>query len=419
MKKYMKSVLALSLVAGMVACSSDDNSSKKDPDPVGPEGPGSEKVERFIIAASSLEYQGVADYLLTVSDVENGSVSLKNNGIEQDGAYRYYLTTNNKFYSLLYGQGAPGAVTAYKLNKEGKLQKLNNFISETVQVYGAMNNDFVMWKVPRSGEPVAPWWIYNTVSDSFTADGAINTVDLANNGERAHFSGLTQIGNKLVAPYFSMRGISGDVWGTSFANTAWAAVYSYPSMKLEKVITSDKSSYIGAYFKNGLVQDENGDGYAYSSANVKGDNDQLLTTNPSGIMKIDGKTLEFDDSYFWNIEEATGGYFVNSFIYAGKGNFIARLQNNKAADDGDVKYATLNVYNKTHKWITGLPEGIKDLGFSDKGNYALLDGKTVYIGVTTTEGSFIYKLDAQAATAKRGIKVEGGTITAITKISAE
>lgn len=413
MKKYIKPIFVLSLLASMAACSSDDNSKEKDPDPDG------EKVERFVIAASSIEFIGVADYLLTVADVENGSVSLKDSGIEQDGAYRYYLTTNNKFYSLLYGQGSPGAVTAYKLNKEGKLKKVNNFISETVQVYGAINNDFVMWKMPRSGEPVAPWWIYNTTSDSFTADGVINTVDLANNGERAHFTGLTQIGNKLVAPYFSMRGIKDDNWGTSFANTAWVAVYDYPSMKLEKVITSTKSSYIGAYFKSGLVQDEKGDGYAYSSANVKGKSDELLSTNPSGILKIDGKTLEFDDSYFWNIEQATGGYFVNSFIYAGKGNFIARLENNKVSGDGVIKYAALNVYTKSYKWITGVPEGIKDLGFSDKGNYSPLDGKTVYVGVTTAEGSFIYKIDAEAATAKRGIKVEGGTITAITKISAE
>lgn len=416
MKKYIKPIFVLSLLASMAACSSDDNSKGKDPEPDNPDG---EKVERFIIAASSLEFEGIADYLLTVADVESGTVSLRNNGIEQDGAYRYYLTTNNKFYSLLYGQGSPGAVTAYKLSKEGKLKKVNNFISETVQVYGAINNDFVMWKVPRSGEPIAPWWIYNTVSDSFTADGVINTVDLANNGERAHFSGLTQIGTKLVAPYFSMRGISGDVWGTSFPNTAWAAVYDYPSMKLEKVITSTKSSYIGGYFKSGLVQDENGDGYGYSSANVTGDNGELLSKNPSGILKIDGKTLEFDDSYFWNIEQATGGYFVNSFIYVGKGNFIARLQNDKASDDGDIKYAALNVYTKSHKWITGLPDGIKDLGFSDKGNYSPLDGKTAYIGITTAEGSYIYKLDAEAATAKRGIKVEGGTVTAITKVSAE
>ncbi|GAQ13835.1 hypothetical protein MODO_1500 [Myroides odoratimimus] len=402
-------------MASIASCSSDDNSSPNDETEEG--GGENQKVERFVIAASSVEHTDIADYLLTVEDIEKGSVSLINNGIEQDGAYRYYLTAKNKFYSLLYGQGNPGAVTAYALNKNGKLEKTNNFVTETVQVYGAIDNDFVMWKVPRSGVEIAPWYIVNTDSDVITKQGVINTVELANNGERAHFSGLTQIGNKLVAPYFSMRGITGDVWGTSFPNTAWAAVYEYPSMKLEKVIKSDKSSYIGGYFKNGLIQDEKGDGYAFSSANVT-EKGKLLSKNPSGILKIDGKTLEFDNTYFWDIEKSTNGYFVNNFIYAGKGNFIARLENNKL-ESGDVRYASLNVYTKTFKWVEGLPEGIKDLGFSDKGNYAVMDGKTVYVGVTTKEGSFVYKMDAEKGTATKGIKVEGGTITAITKVASK
>lgn len=414
MKKYLRSLLVLGLVASIASCSSDDNSAPKEETN---EGGENQKAERFIIAASSLEHTGIADYLLTVEDIDKGVVTLKNNGIEQDGAYRYYLTVKNKFYSLLYGQGSPGAVTAYALNKSGKLQKTNNFVTETVQVYGAIDNDFVMWKVPRSGVEIAPWYIVNTDSDAIIKQGVINTVELANNGERAHFSGLTQMGNKLVAPYFSMRGIEGDEWGTSYANTAWAAVYEYPSMKLEKVIKSDKSSYIGGYFKNGLVQDEKGDGYAFSSANVT-DKGKVLTKNPSGILKIDGKTLEFDNTYFWDIEKATNGYFVNNFIYAGKGNFIARLENNKL-EEGDVRYATLNVYNKTFKWVDGLPSGIKDLGFADKGNYSAMDGKTVYVGITTKEGSFIYKMDAETATATRGVKVEGGTITAITKVASK
>lgn len=412
MKKYIKSLLVLSLVAGFTACSSDDNST---PNPDGGEN-GGEKVERFVIAAASTEHVGVADYLLTVDNIDSGTVSIKNNGVEQDGAYRYYLTTKNKFYSLLYGQGNPGAVTVYTLNENGKLVKGNNFVTETVQVYGAMNNDFIMWKVPRSGVETAPWYIVDTDKDYITSQGVINTVELANNGERAHFSGLTQIGNKLAAPYFSMRGISGDVWGTSFPNTAWVAIYDYPSMKLDKVITSDKSSYIGAYFKNGLVQDEKGDGYAYSSANVKGDKDQLLSKNPSGILKIDGKTLEFDNNYFWDIEKATNGYIVNNFVYAGKGNFIARLENRSSKE---IKYASLNVYTQTYKWIEGLPAGLKDLGFDDKGSYSEMDGKTVYIAITTGEGSFVYKIDADNATATRGVKVEGGNVTSITKLTSK
>ncbi|KUF43013.1 DUF4374 domain-containing protein [Myroides marinus] len=415
MKRYVKSVFVLSIIASMLACSSDDSSNA-----LGGEdsSSGNGKVERFVIAASSIEHQGVADYLFTAEGLESGSLSLKNNGIEQDGKNRYYIAQNNKFYSLLYNQGDPGAVTSYELDSKGELKNLAHFMTETVQVFGSINNDFVGWKMPRSGSDVAPWFSYNTVTNMLNGDGIINTEKLANNGERAHFSSLLQMGDKLVAPYFSMRGIKGDVWGTSYPNTAWIAVYDYPSMKLNKVIESNKSSQIGAFFKDAMAVDEKGDGYAYSSANLVADN-KVISKNPSGILKVDGKTLEFDDSYFFDVEKVTGGYFIAHFVYAGKGNFIARLKKDKLDRKSTFKYAVLNVYNQSYKWIEGLPEGIKDLGFSDKAYYATKDGKTVYMGVTTNEGSYVYKVDADAATAKRGMKVEGGNITFISKISSK
>lgn len=411
----MKSVFALSAIVSLAACSSDESPSVIEQD----NGGSTEVIDRFVIAASSIEHQGVADYLLTSESIDKGSITLKNNGVEQDGKNRYYINMNNKFYSLLYNQGDPGAVTTYHLNRKGKLVKDEEFMTETVQVFGEINNDFVGWKVPRSGNPIAPWFAYNTEANQLRAEGQINTEELAGNGERAHFSGLVQMGDKLLAPYFSMRGIKGDVWGTSFPNKAWVAVYNYPSMELDKVITSEKSSYIGAFFKNGLAVDELGDGYAYSSANVMDSDRKVVSKNPSGIMKIDGKTLTFDDSYFWNIEAASDGHYLVDYVYAGKGNFIARLRKDKTIRKAPVKYAVLNVYNKQLKWVKGLPEDIKDLGFSNKGYYSEKDGKVVYVGITSNQGSFVYKVNIAEATAERGLKVEGGNITYIGKLSGK
>ena len=83
---------------------------------------------KYIIAASPTApgQEGVADYLLTADSLSGGSVSTLDNGIEQDGTYRYYVTNNNKYFSLLYGQGNPGAVTTYRLNSSGKLNELSD-----------------------------------------------------------------------------------------------------------------------------------------------------------------------------------------------------------------------------------------------------------------------------------------------------
>ncbi|HIY75486.1 MAG TPA: DUF4374 domain-containing protein, partial [Candidatus Sphingobacterium stercorigallinarum] len=67
---------------------------------------------------------------------------------------------------------------------------------------------------------------------------------------------------------------------------------------------------------------------------------------------------------------------------------------------------------QTYQKVSGLPNDVKSI--TGTNNYALKDGKTGYIGVNLTSGiGYIYKIDAQSASATQGARVEGGTITAI------
>ncbi|WP_278021144.1 DUF4374 domain-containing protein [Flavobacterium ginsengisoli] len=129
----MKRGSKLALFAAFIAfttfsCSSDENSGN------GTGGGVDTGKTKYIITATTGAV-GIADYLLTADDVTTGTVSTIGNGIEQDGTYRYYITAENNFFSLLYGQGNPGAVTTYNLTAEGKLQKKSDFQAETVHVF--------------------------------------------------------------------------------------------------------------------------------------------------------------------------------------------------------------------------------------------------------------------------------------------
>src|SRR5690606_6255602 len=126
----------------------------------------------------------------------------------------------------------------------------------------------------------------------------VNIVQLAGNGERAHFTWATQVGNKIYAPYMSIKGCCGDAFGTAFPDSSWVAVLSYPELKVEKVIRDNRTSYIGDYFLNGLVETELGEVYAFSPAAAT-NNSQLTTTNPSAIVRINRTTEEFDQNYFF------------------------------------------------------------------------------------------------------------------------
>lgn len=249
------------------------------------DGPVGNVSERFVIASTPTASDGVADYLLTAESLTSGTISTVGSGIEQDGTYRYYTTINNKFFSLLYGQGNPGAVTTYELNSQGQLTKLSDFQAETVQAFAEVDDDLLMMKIPRSGAEDATWYQMDTDLLQITNDGLTNIVDVANNGERAHFTWLTQVGDKVFAPYMSIKGCCDDTFGTNYPDSAWIAVYDYPSMELEKVIKDDRTSYIGRYFTEGLTVVENGDIYAFSSG-VATTNGEAASSLPSAFLRI-------------------------------------------------------------------------------------------------------------------------------------
>ena len=412
MKKVKLNLGILGLLATFfVSCSDSDDSNSG-----GDNGEGIDS--KYIITATPTASEGVADYILTADALDSGTITTAGNGIEQDGTYRYYVTSQNRFFSLLYGQGNPGAVTTYGLNSEGVLEKLSDFQSETVQAFAPVDDDILLMKISRNSEsPISSWYRLDTNTLQFTAEGQINTQELADkeNGEIAFFSWITQVGNKVYLPYFTVKACCNDAFGTEYPDEANIAVFSYPEMEYEKTIHDERTSYIGRYFVNGLSVDETGDAYAFSSA-IATTNGDVTSTLPSAITRIKSGTTEFDEYYF-DLEAASGGLYLTDHIYVGSGKFIGIMNAEKSSAyaSGNI-YAVIDVYNKTYTQITGTPDPSTILSLTGRNNYVSEDGSTVYIGITTETGSYVYNIDVAGASATRGLEVEGGVITAISKL---
>jgi hypothetical protein len=408
MKKGSKLALFSALIAFTAfSCSSDENTGSEN-------GGGVDTGKTKYIITATTGAVGIADYLLTTDDVSTGSISTIGNGIEQDGSYRYYITAQNNFFSLLYGQGNPGAVTTYNLSAEGKLVKKSDFQAETVHVFAAVNKDILTVKVPRSGAAsIAMMYKIDAEQSIITGQAQQDTKVLAGNGERAFFTWATQVGDKVYMPYMSIKGDGVDNFGTVNPDSTWVAVYNYPELKLEKVIRDNRTSYLGAYFTNGLFQDENGDAYGFSGA-IATSNAVLVSTKPSAIVKIKKGTTEFDQSYFFNVEEKSGGYKISSTSYISKGKFLLLMYGNAGKNNGAVKLAVVDVYNQTFTWVTNAPATLTSA--TSRYNITTEDGNSAIIGINTPEGNWIYTINGTTAVATRGMKVEGGQITAIQKL---
>ncbi|NGM60852.1 DUF4374 domain-containing protein [Sphingobacterium sp. SGG-5] len=395
-------ILTIATAAMFVSCGKDDPA---------PANPGN-----FIIAVTPAASTGVADYLLTASSLDGGTISTQGQGVEQDGTYRYYLTHNNKFFSMLYGQGNPGAVTVYNI-QNGQLTKLANTVTETVQAFTPVNDHILMTKISRNAtNPTATWYTFNTNSMQVDGNGSLNTSEIAPGDEIAHFSWIKQVGNKVFAPFFSIKACCDAGFGTAYPDQAWIAVYSYPAMTLDKVIEDDRTSFIGRYFTDGMEEVENGDIYCFSAsvATENGKDATLNSTKPSAVTRIKAGTTEFD-SYYFDFEAASGGLNITDWLYVGDNNFV--VLSDKKADKGAYNtgktIGIINVIDETYKKVTGMPIESDIESLTGMSNYSERDGKG-YIGVNLTSGvGYIYKIDATTATATQGLKVEGGTITAI------
>ena len=404
--RITKTIVALAVVAGFSACKKNDSSNLT-------------KGE-YILTLTPIASTGVADYLVNVPSLNEGSVTTQGNGQEQDGTYRYYLTHKGKFFSMLYGQGNPGAVTAYN-NQNGLLTKLTNFQTETVQAFAPVNDDILLTKIPRTINPAGtliPYYQVSTNSLQIAKEGTLDAMAPGNNGEIAHFSWLQQVGNKVFAPFFPIKNGSFD---SDHHDQAYIAVYSYPGMALEKTIRDTRTSFIGRYFVNGLGVVENGDVYAFS-ASVSSTTDlvgetkvkRLTDTKPAAITRILSGTTEFDPNYYFNVEAASGNYYVTNWIYVGGNKFVAHVlpKAEKGAYAAGKELAIVDVSAKTVTMVTGMP-GKASISSLSVNNYTPKDG-TAYIGVNlTTGGGYVYKINAGNATATQGIKVESGTITAV------
>jgi hypothetical protein len=406
-KSYFKLIMVVGLGSFLGGCN-DDKKTEPTPDPeVG--------ASRYVVASAPIGSQGVADYLLTTSDLTQGTISTIGQGIEQDGSYRYYLTHKGKFFSLLYGQGNPGAVTTYALDDKGALQKTSDFQSETVQVFAPAGDDILTIKVPRSGNESASWFRINADQSKIVGEGQVNIVKLAGNGERAHFTWATQVGDKIFAPYMSIKGAAPDVFGTAFPDSSWIAVFSYPGMQLEKVIRDNRTSFFGSYFNNGLTVDENGDTYAFSPS-VASNSGKQTSTKSSAFVRIKKGTTEFDQSYYFNVQEKSGGKKVIGQTYLGKGKSLLYMLTDGNDQYSPKRLAISDIYNKTFTWVSGVPESIASGSASYNNNTISSDGKSVFVGINTEAGSWVYNIDIATGVGKQGLKVEGGAITAIVKV---
>lgn len=398
-KHFMKLLVLGSLALGFTAtsCSDDDDSNDQN-----------NTAERPYVFSLGITADGTTTYyVLDAEDIMSGTISAAGVGIEQSGYHDY-----QKFNSTIFSIGGLGVAEVKGVTRDanGNLKESGNFvfdnnISEIVQVD---NNTVVAIESPArptSGDAIKIYVVdINSLAITKTATMPISNIITENDGSDVIWPIATGIGysnGKILLSYYETNNTQSSA--TKWTDHGQIAVFSYPALEFETIITDSRTGPIGSWAThNGILTDENGNLYILSHSSMATSFTQA--TKPASFTRIAKGTSTFDNYYF-DISNASGGLRPTHAKYIGNGLVIAELCTDNSASrwsDKPLKTCIIDLNGKTVKDVVGVPEHD---GQGGRHFMAVADGGYVYTTIPTSDGIYVYKINPTAATAEKGAKV--------------
>ena len=160
----------------------------------------------------------------------------------------------------------------------------------------------------------------------------------------------------------------------------------------------------GAY--NGLVKDEADNLYVMSNSAIS--NGYSQSTRHAAFLRISKGATQFDSDYYFDFEQATGGLKPAHITYIGDGKVFAEVSTLNPQTLGDrwsdksLKCCIIDLVNQTVTDVEGIPV---HNGNGGRRFACLVDGDSVYLPVSTSDGLYVYRTDVAAAKAQRGARI--------------
>ncbi len=461
---WLKGFMLFALMGSVfVSCSDSDDINPDTGD--GPDNPSTgETIQAYVISAASTDD---ANYLLTADNINEGTITIKNNGLTTDAGTFWIYYQDKYLYRLVYNQGNAGLSSSYVLDADGEVEERNmTYEIKRFTSYGLYKNYIITASTGALGAEYADSYGYEPRGFAFsyldvdkqtftTNSEIIYSENYLGNGEYVTFAGFLESNNKIyTAPIpmgLSQYGVKanngefvvypelvktesggsnssayveGELQWTQHPNEAWIAIYDDQRFdKPSALIRTDKISYACGRNKSQYYQTtwaaDNGDVYVFSPSFAKTMTaDVQKTTLDAGVVRIKAGTSNFDDSYYYNIEEKSGGKSFLRNWHLTEDYFLLLMYDRPLTETGYTanQMAIFKAETGELTYITGLPSADVLSGF---GNSPYCEDGIAYLAVTTTDGAqpAIYKVDVATATATKGLTVESAQISAMGKLT--
>ena len=425
----------------------------------------------YVIASQGTFSNTTTNALLSASSLDGGSIGMER-GLVNDGASYWVFWGDKYLYALTYNQGNAGTTRSYVMNDDYTLRArpaeyaVRRFT--TVGVY----DKFVMTTSTGDGSQeladengYLPKSILvsllNVEDETYTTNNTLEEQYLSENflgnGEFVTFAGLEQVGDKLftaaVPMGLSQYGVKaeggrwvregfedlikreaggsgsgaykeGELQWTQYPDECWIAIFDDETLQNKRLLRTDKISYAAGRYNSQYYQMvwgvESGDVYVFSPSYAKSMSDaRQQTTLPAGVVRIKAQELEFDDSYYVNLESLSNGRSFQRTWYIGDGKFLMLMYNSILEPGKSMVANELAIFDAeaaTLTYVTGLPSSDVISGF---GNAPYSEEGKCYIAVTTTDNyPAIYSIDTTTAAATKGLTIEATSVKAVGRLAA-
>ena len=397
------------------------------------EGETTENVkEQYVVAVSS----GENDYLVGTENLENTINATSSEAFQTQGSRLWNFFENKVAYGFIYNQTDPSTTASYILNKDGKIEKRNELALKVgVHTRGLVNGELILGysdrnREPKPGQPKEDQKAYFFKVDPKTDASKsfeIKTENLLGNGEFAYFTDIAEYEGNIIA---GARSLKDAKFSSDHFNTTYVVVFN-PDFTVKKVITdTGRTGFVAgqrlSQGETGLEVVDNGDLYVFSSGQTNYA-EAKTSTIPSGVLKINKGTMEFDKDYFFDITKASGGSNLYRTYYVGGDKFVVNMYDGKgekatfgvSAD----RFAIVDVVKKEFKWVEGdLPKakGGKKDKFLIGSPYIDKKNSRIIVPITDSDAnSYLYEISTGSTQAKKLGKIIGESAKGIGKLQAQ
>ncbi|SHI39315.1 protein of unknown function [Mesonia phycicola] len=416
--KYLRFAVVIVALNFMSCSSDDDGASASDDDEV-------LTTSKYVVAASS----GENDYIVSGDEVSADAVfdATSVDAVQSPGDRIWSFYQDDVLYGFLYNQQDAGTTASYVLNADGTITKRNELaLDVSTHIKEEVGDYLILGYSDRLSDPTVDQLGYFHKVDPTTdasTEYTIVTNDLLEEGEAAYFTDIAYYEDHIIA---GARSINASAFTSDYYNNTYVVVFN-DDFTLNQVIKDEGRTGFVAGQKysqgdTGLEVVDSGDLYVFSSGQTSYA-DQDLVTVPSGILKINQGTFEFDDDYFFNISEASGGYNLFRTYYMGGSTFIVAMYPGTNADatfgiDAD-RFAVVDVEAETFTWVTNFPENALP-NWEFRTPYADKDNGRLLITAVPSEGeNYLYEIDAATATATQLSTIEAESVKIVGKLTTE